>query len=333
MATLPLAFECTFEDGTLGAFDSETDTQSKLGVQHYSYLGRFPFPDYIPYKGAYAALIDLSVGTADAYYQENTGFDTALAGAVAMRMYFCANQLTMAALDRFTIATLQSGAGTDEATVSVYSPSAGNYQFVAAETGAIAIGANTRAADLIQGKYHCIELVCTIDSGGADGTIAFLLDGFQVGAAITGLTQAAITQARFGAIGIDAGTTRGLLLYDDITGDTTRVGPLARRFNQARYLTQSGHAVIGPANIIAVDILQSAAFDETLVMYDTDTADTTDLSKRVVVFGEFVPFYVSRGLYCVLAGTNPFASVKVHDACDMSIGNVKRLANRRAVAA
>lgn len=329
MASLPLTFECTFEDNTISPFESETDTDSKGDIRHYSYLAKLPYPDSIPYKGAYAYAINLALGTNDVYLEETGSFDTAAAGTIATRFYFWASQLTMAASDRFTICTIQSGAGTDEATISVIN-NAGTLQLVAAETGAIALGAATRATDLIQNQYHCLELVCVIDAGGGnDGTIAFYVDGFQVGSTITALDQGAITQARFGAIGIDAGTTSGRLLFDQIAADTARVGPLAKRFDQVRTLTKSGHALLGAGSVIEADLIQSAALDETMVMYDTDTAQTLDISTRVSVFQGFRPIYVTKGLYVVLGGTNPIGIVKVWDARDMSEGQVKELGGAR----
>lgn len=334
MATLPLAFQATFEDGTIGSVFTETDTDSKLAVRHYSELARLPYVDSIPYKGAYAAHINLSLGTADAYLEAATGFDAAATTTVAMRFYFWASQLTMAALDRFTIASLESAAGTGEATISVYCPAVGQFQFVTAETGAIAVGdAKARAVDLIQNEWHCLELVSVIDAGGGnDGTLAFYLDGYQIGATVTALDQAAIVHARFGAIGIDAGTTRGHLLFDQIAGDTARVGPLKNRFRSTRLLTQSGHAVLGPAGITSASLFANPTPDETMQLYDTDTADTLDLSNRIVISGEqWDATYVRRGLYVVLTGTNPLASIEVSSASDMSVAGIKNLGLKRVL--
>lgn len=326
MATLPLSGEVTFEDGTLGAFDSETDTDGRLNVRHYSDLARFTYPDFIPWRGAFCAHIDLSVaGGNDAYYTELSFLDTAASGTIAVRFYFYATALTMAASDRFNIFAIESVAGTNEASVSVLN-NAGTIQLVFAETGAIAVGAATRLADLIQSQWHCIELVCVLDSGvGNDGTITAYLDGQQVLTAITALDQGAIVSGRLGVVGLDAGTTRGHLLFDQFAADTARIGPLARRFDQTRVLTQSGHAVLGPASILEADILLSSANDETMAMYDTDNASILDISKRVAVFNSENPIYVEKGLYCVLGGTSPVAFIKVQDCRDMNASQIVAL--------
>lgn len=328
MASLPLTFECTFDaaqGGSISPFDSETDADSKGNVRHYSYLAKQPYMNHVPYMGAYAYVIDLSLGANDCYLQRATGFITAASGTIATSFYFYAAQLTMAASDRFTIATIQSGAGTDELTISVYN-NAGTIQLVAAETGATAIGAATRGTDLVQGEWHCLELVGVVDSGGGDdGTLAFYVDGYQVGATITGLDQGAITQARFGTIGIDAGTTNGMVMFDMIRADTLRVGTLARRFDITRIATASMHLAIGPGSMIEADIQQSAAFDEQMTLYDTDTGDTSDVSTRLPVFQAIRPVYFRKGVYAVLSGTVPVGSIKVYDTSDMSVGGLRSL--------
>jgi hypothetical protein len=326
MPSLPFVFECGFDSNSISPFNSETDVDGKGNIRHYSYLAKqLSFSHAVPYKGAYAYHIDLSGGVNDCYLEELEGFDTAATGTIALRLYFFAAGLVMATSDRFTIATLQSGAGTDEATVSVLN-NAGQLQLVFAETGAIALGAATRTSDLIQNAWHCLELVCVIDAGGGnDGTLTAFVDGYQLGAAITGLDQGAITQARIGALGIDAGTTAGHLLFDAIVGDTARVGPLAVRFSDQRTLTQTGHIILGAASIVEVDLIQSSVVDETMELWDTDSADTTDLSKRIFVYNAIRPIYVTKGLYCVLAGTNPIGVVKVCEAKDMSEGMLRTL--------
>lgn len=331
--SFPYLHDSNLELGNTSEWDSEVDTESKLSIKHYTELVRryasiaaVGYKDCLPYTGAYCAHIDLSLGTADAYLEETGNFDTALGGTIHTRFYFWANGLVMAASDRFTIFALQSGAGTDEATISVYN-NAGRLQLVAAETGATAVGAGTRACDLLQGQWHCLELASVIDSGAANGTITFRVDGFPIGAAMTGLTQAAITQARLGAIGIDAGTTAGHLLFDNIVADDTRVGQWSRRYGRQRILTKSGHAAIGPGTVIEAYYIQAEA-DNTMILHDTDVADLTDMSRQVHVYDAFRPYEFTKGLYVELGGTNPRGVVMVWDALDLSSEGVRRLALR-----
>lgn len=321
--SLPYTFECNFEDGTSSPFDSETDTQSKLSVEHYSVLAKLPFVDSVPYRGAYAALIDLSLGTADAYYQEDTGFDVAANTAAAMRFAFwISSSLVMATNDTFDLFEWQSAGPINEFTARIIN-TAGVITFSAGDPGPVS-GPTFRTSPITLNTWHVAELVINTGTG-ADATCTVYLDGQQLGAQITGITCAALTQARLGAIGIDAGTTRGRILLDQIVADDTQVGSFSKRFDMTRLATKSGHLLIGPGSIVESDLILSTALDETMTMWDTDTANTTDIHNRVAVYQAFRPIYVKRGLYVVLGGTNPIGVIKCKDALDMSEGGIKRL--------
>ena len=242
--TWPYLLEECFEDGTSARFDGTgSNGNSKLNVRHYSWLAsRLQYPDAVPYRGAYALHCDLSLGTADAYIQSDTQLDLAASDPVSIRFYFQATRnLTMAASDRFSIFQLQSAGPVSEASIDIRN-NAGVYQILASETGA---AATVRATDLILDVWHCVEIAVLVDSGGGDGTVTFYLDGYPIGAAIGTLTQAAVAQARLGALNIDAGTTAGHLLFDQFVGDDTRVFPLGQRYPHAMTLTQSGHVGVG----------------------------------------------------------------------------------------
>jgi hypothetical protein len=63
-------FESNFEAGTVGEWDSESDTASQLDIAHYADLARFPWPTAAPLSGAYCLRLTLSGGTADATLTE-----------------------------------------------------------------------------------------------------------------------------------------------------------------------------------------------------------------------------------------------------------------------
>ena len=195
----PFLGEKNFEVGSNSEWDSETDTDSKLSVEHYTALATRRLT---PYRGAYAAYINLALGTNAAYFEETGDFDLAADATFGVRFFLFARGLTMAASDRFTVFALQSGAGTDEVTVSIRN-NAGVLELVASETSG---GATLRSTALIENKWHCIELDGNVDAGGGnDGDFNFRVDGEQVGAIVSTLDQGAITQARFGAFNLDAG--------------------------------------------------------------------------------------------------------------------------------
>lgn len=341
----PYIADQNFELGTAGEFTSETDTESKLSIAHYAQLARHGARIEVPYAGAYCAWIDLSLGTADAYVQEDTLYDLAADATLHIRFMFYAKGLVMAASDRFTILSLDSAGPVSEMTISILN-NAGRMQFVAAETGATAVGSG-RVVDLIQDEWHALELSVNIDAGGGnDGTANFYVDGYQIGAQITGLDQAAIVQARFGAMGIDAGTTAGHLLFDAIIADDTRVYPPARRWGAERLATKSGHLFVGPGQLQRVTLMAGAATDNALICYDTDEADITRPGRIIIpelrnaqgasdTVTYDVPHdagYFQRGCYVALSGTNPRAHITARRATEGSgVAGLRDYAARRPI--
>lgn len=324
----PYVAHMNFEAGGVAEFDSETDTESKLNVRHWSWLAGHGARLELPYHGAYAMHIDLSAGTAAAYLQENDLFDLSADATLHIRFYFYAKGLTMATSDRFNIFALESAADTNEVAVGVIN-NAGEIQLICSETGATAVGAGSRQTYLEQGVWHCVELSVNIDAGGGnDGTIDFFVDGQQVGAQITALDQGAIVHARFGVTGIDAGTTAGHLLFDSLVADDTRVFPMRSRFGEQQMAMKSGHLFLGRGELEQVTLMAGAATDNALILYDTDEANTNDASNIIVPelrnaqgASDTVTYNVpkgqgwfERGCYAALSGTNPRALVMARRA-------------------
>lgn len=307
MAAFPFLKEENFESGGVTAWDSETDTNAKLNVRHYTALAA---RNLTPYRGAYACHIDLSLGTADAYLEETGDFDLAADATFGLRFRIYVTGLVTAASDIFTIFTLQSAGPINEVSMGIRN-SAGTLQLWAGETGA------TRTTDLVQGKWHTIELSGNIDAGGGnDGDLNFFVDGEQVGAIISTLDQAAISQARIGAMDIDAGTTAGHIVIDDIVFDDLRVGyDGPNRFLPSQVFTQSGHLFIGPGSVDSAALLSTTA-GNTCHLWDTDTGNVT-IAPRVVELAVAAnttaggPIRFLRGCYVALAGTNPRAQVAI----------------------
>lgn len=339
-------FESSFESGDFTEWGSEVDTQSKLSVDHFKLiteqLGKYP--EALPYKGAYAAHIDLSLGTADAYVQDTATLVFPLATTVWFRFYFQATRdLLMAASDYFTIFAVQSAGPVDEAVIGVVRTAGGVYQLVAAETSTLAAaqGATTRSADLIRDAWHCLELGLLIDSGPNDGTIAFFLDGYQVGSTITAVDQAAITQARLGATGIDAGTTAGHLLYDSFVTHTARLGPFMERYPQFVELTKSGFVAVGPGRVMEYALVPGGAVDNHLNIYDSDRlpvlagydrsgpelANSAPYEVKVYAHSKQDGFF-NQGCYVQLSGTAPRATVTLGEAL-VSTGAIRQYATMR----
>ena len=302
----PFLREENFESGGVTAWTSETDTNSKLNVRHYTALAA---RNLTPYRGAYGCHLDLSLGTADAYLQEDTAADLALDASWGIRFRIYVTGLVTATSDIFHVLVLQSAGPVDEISFGIRN-SAGTLQLWAGETGA------TRTTDLIQGVWHTIELWGDLDIGGGnDGTISFAVDGEQVGAQITALDQAAVAQLRIGAMNIDAGTTAGHIVIDDFVMDDARVGYDPPRFAPSRVFTQSGHLFIGPGSVDSAAILSTTA-GNTCYLWDTDTGNVTIATRLVeLAIGANTtaggPIRFLRGCYVAIAGTNPRAQVAI----------------------
>ena len=333
--SFPWLSECGFEEGTKGHFDTETDTETRLDFPHYSVLAKTPgLP--APFRGAYCMRANLANdgSPADALVQETGSWDTAASGSIFFRlMFYVTPDITMADADEFAIFQLWSGASTVEGGAYINYTTANGLRIGIGETSASAF------LPLTTGMWHCLELKFVVDSGaGNDGTI----DGWLDGAAftqVTALDQGAITSGVVGAIGQDAGTTKGYVLFDDILADDARIGPIVERFSSHMLMTISGHAFVGPGVVDHVQLLSGAGTDNAVSVFDTDVAYTTD-SLNVVqelkntantqgVDPAAQPcFDLKRGCYVSLSGTNPRAIVKFRSKYQ-SDGAIRSYAARR----
>lgn len=334
--SFPFSFNANAEGGVLTEFTgSASDADSKMAARHFTYLAkRLPYPDAVPIEGAYCFHTDLSLGANDAYQLEATSAAVAVSTAAAIRFYFyAASNLTTATSDTFDLLLWQSAGPVSEFSVNVQN-SAGVLKLRGGDTG----GATFRSTDLITNQWHCIELVVNTGSG-VNATAALFVDGFQVGATITGITCAALTQIRFGAMNIDAGTTAGHLLYDALVIDDTRVGPLTDRFSYRRRAHKSTHLALGHGHFGATG-LYAADGDNTLTLWDTDRGDTSDTSKILLgpiqvtgvqsqTIAVASPTYFTKGVYAQMTGTNPRCQIEILEAPDMSLGQIKTLGVER----
>lgn len=318
-------FEATWETGDMSEWDSEVDSQNKFETLWYKYVVERwgMYRRTLPYRGSYVAHLDLSLGTADAYVQ-SASIAAGAGTTVWVRFYLqVTSNLVMAASDYFTILTLQSGTPLDQAVIGLVN-NAGSIELVTAATSALAagLGANTRHVPFSRDIWHLVELGVTVDSGGNDGTIQLWLDGYPQGSAITGLTQAAVTQARLGAIGIDAGTTAGHLFFDQFVVYTSQIGGFRTRYTQVIYLTKSGFVAQGPGKIEEYSMFQQGSNDCHMRVYDADRhpilagadllgpelANPAPYEPKVFAYSKR-DGYFNRGLYIQLTGTQPRATI------------------------
>jgi hypothetical protein len=306
----PWTFQENFESGTKGDFNSESDTNGVLNFRNYKKLARTYANNPVPFRGAYALEVDLNGATTDQYVQEDDGFDVSLSSTLyVMFTLFVTTDLVMAASDRFTLFTMQSTGPVDEAVVDIRN-NAGVIEILASETGA---GATVRAAELELGKWHIVELTTTPAAG--TGTIDFFLNGRQVGAQITTLTQAAIIQGRLGVLGKESGTTTGRICIGEILSSDARLYPYPNRFANPKVLTKSEHLFVGPGHLDWIALMNTTA-DNVVKVYDTDKADTLTAEGHLIEVSGDVhrsfsdPTFFKRGCYIELAGTTPRIQAK-----------------------
>lgn len=306
----------TFDDGTRGGFDSETDAGGILDFPHYGELARFGMA---PWQGAHALRLRLS-GDATANIAETDGFDTAAAGVIYIWFpLLIGADLSLAASDTVILFSLDSAGPVSEVVVGVRN-NGGVYELFAGETGATRTLAITRD----NARWYQIEIVADIDNAGAnDGTIDVYVDGGRMGAQITGLDQGAITQARLGAVSGTAVGNAGTILVGGIIADNARIFPRTRFPVDTFWVTRDIAAFIGPCTLDTVE-LTSVGTDGELTILDTDVyeAALTDFSREPVVYirnvvandqspGMNLPVEVKKGCYVQLVGTSPQAWVSL----------------------
>ncbi len=314
----PFTGENGFEDGTLGHFDSETDTTGRLDFAHYSDLAKVPgLPG--PYSGAFCMRVDLAPSTTEAFVTETGIWDIALAGNlhVAFKL-FVTSDIVMANLDQFMVWELFSLPGLTVTAVC-------SINFTDANGLRIGVGriSPTSLLPLTTGVWHQVELDLTLDDGGSDnGTIDLRLDG-AAATQVTGLDQAATISGRFGVDQQDSGTTAGVVLFDEVITDDARIFPTTFRYTVTKLLTISGHAFVGAGRLESVSLLSGGATDNVLSVFDTDRGNTSDATKIVAELkntaNDQLVFYdndgndiqVHRGCFVSMSGTNPRALVKI----------------------
>ncbi len=319
----PWLSECNFEDGTLGHFDSESDSTNRLSFAHYSDLAKVPGLA-MPWRGAYAMRVNLATSTTDAYVQENASWDLAADGTIYIRIkMWVSPDITMANNDEFYVLALQSTGPVNEVVAGIKYTTAGGFTIGVGET------AITSTLPLPLGRYFDLVVAANIDAGGGnDGTIDFWVDS-TAGTQVASLDQAAIIQGRVGVMSQDAGTTAGNIIIDSIVADDARLyfNTTADRFPESVHITKSCHLWVGPGTLENIS-LATGFTDNVLEVYDTDSGNVDHIGRRRVYLttsttGEIVdpagmPIKLTRGCYVVLSGTQgtsgPFATAKIGNA-------------------
>ena len=308
----PWAFEENFEDGTLGNFNSETDTGSRLDFPHYATTAIQRPYFLLPWSGAYCMRVNLGTSTADAYVQENDGWDVTVDSETLFTrfMLYVTDDVTMANNNEFAIWQLASTGPAVECGVYI------NYTTANGLRLGIGEGSASQFADLSTGVWHTVE-VKFVPGSSSDSTLDAWLDGTaltQVGS----FTSATTVEGYLGVVGQDAGTTAGTLLFDAVVSDDARVFPPVEQRPKTAVLTKSGHAFVGRGCINQVSLISTGTLDGVLEIYDTDNAYTSDESNlKCSIRNADTSDQIStdielrRGCYVSLSGTGSRAIIEI----------------------
>jgi len=321
----PYQFQGDFETGDFSQFTTVTNpgTPPQMAAQHYAALVQKNVGE-VPYRGAYCLHCDLSLGQADAFVA--SAAITGGATAAARFMVFVGANLRMGLGDQLTLARIDCG--TDQTLVTLENTT-GTPRLVM--TGTYAAG-QSRVSALGLGQWHCIE--------GASAGVAMqmLVDGGEIGAPLSGLVAPAITGIRLGTMGVDAGTTQGHILFDQVAVDDTRLYGFPERYPQIIQVKSSGVVMPGSGRYARINLIAGHDTDNVLALYNSDVAGTgpeellAPLLTSTVANREYHPGrqagYFEHGLKVVMSGTAPQALIVLgHALC--SAGAIAEWARRR----
>jgi hypothetical protein len=309
----PFIFESNFEQGTNAEWDSGTDTASQLDFPHFTELARSTDKDHVPLNGAYVARWTLSGGTADAILVEGD-IDISAAATAYFRMAInFSEDFAATADDTVNLFELKATATVEAAL---------GFRVVAA-TGVINLGVGELTATsfssiaLTRGEWYIVELRVLIDDGASDnGSIGLFISQLGDSAnptedvTVSSLDQGAITSGELGTT-VHLATTTGEILIDHFVMDDAQLFRPAR-YEQSVEITKDRHVFVGRGDSISAALLDTGDADETLKLYDTNTAQ--DIPQNLVLeLGAQTAsddvLHFSKGCYAVLRGTTPRAAV------------------------
>lgn len=328
--SLPYIFSSSFDVGSNGEWDSETDSGTLLDFPHYRDLAALP--DYpAPYRGAYCMRIQPG-DTNDHTLKEGDLNISASSTAWVRFALFISSNFAATGNDTFNIFEWQKGDNTVEACISLKIVASTDLVQIAIADGT---EASSNFVDLSKGVWHVIEAKAYIHTS-SSGTLDLYVDGIKV-KALTGLTQsAAITHGFLGTQNTASTTDTGYLLFDEFVFDDTRCG-ITHRWNTNRLITTSSFLFVGGGRVDNIKLIDGGGGDMTCELYDTDiySASLTPVWRgRTVVANTDVdaadvPVTFSRGCLAVLTGTLPAAQFTLGRATGWgSDGAVRGVADR-----
>ncbi len=349
--------EENWETGTsVGGWDSETDTGSRLNVVHYATLAKYDsvgIGPIAPWRGAFC--IEINCGDTNDHTLIKATTDVIADAKIGWTQFllFIGNDFRATADDVFSILELQGTANSQEVTVALK---------ITAATGAVQIAAAQAQADIVftslptlpRGRWICVEVVNLIAVGAATGTTQVFIDGTAQSAAVT--NAAVNTPVLRSVLGTQdtLSTTLGHLFIDGFKFDTntqhasgSRIGMPHDRYPTNVLVTKSTHLCLGTSDITNVQLVGGSGTDSVLKIYDTDSADVQDDTNVVAILNGTaaagvtdlanVPVTVKRGAFVQLSGTAsstvaPFALISIGTSQGWgSHGRIRQHGFKRAI--
>lgn len=310
----PFIFHSNFEAGSNAEWDSESDTGSLLDFPHYSVLAKDP-NSLMPYHGAYC--MRNALGDTNDHVVVEGDIDIADGTTSYFRWYMgLSKDFSFTADDTFNVFELQQAGGTTE--ISVGFRVTNSSQLI--EFG---IGDGTAPTSFTpwpeRQKWVCVELLATVSTGGA-GVVTLFIDGVQTNTLTSQTHAAAVGRGVLGSQDTLA-TTLGAIYYDEFVQDDGRIYPFRDRFPLTYPVLKTGHIFVGPGHLDGATLHKISDGNESLFLYDTDTANTNDASSvvelsAVVQTSVGGALWFNRGCYAVLGGTAPRAVVYIPRSSD-----------------
>lgn len=330
----PYIASSSFDTGTNGEWDSESDTGSLLDFPHYTTLAALPDAP-APYRGAYC----MRITPGDTNDHTLTEGDCNIAdGSTAWVRFalYVSKDFAATADDIFNIYEWQSAGAVVEAVISLQITATTDVVEIAAADGTEASSGWTY---LSKGVWHVIEAMLTASTGSA-GVLDLYVDGARVQNLTSQDHAGAITDGIFGTQGTLSTTNAGYLLFDEFAFDDTRLG-ITHRFHTHRLITKSSFLFVGPGRIDNIKLVDGGSGDVIVQLYDTDVysasltpiwTDRTNTANTNVDAAD-VPIAFNRGCLAIISGTLPGAILNIGRAVGWgSDGAIRTYAASRTTA-
>ena len=261
---LPLEFHETFEAGTKGNFDSESDSGNRLDFPHQMDIG----DRMMPWRGAYMCRVSLGKNSTDAYLEEGVSWASGQNRWGRFKLFIGEDVQFGNDLDHVVILQFYSSTSTRECRLVLARIEPLGIVLVVEMDGE-SWNANNAHFKVPIGEWFTVEWEKDVDS--SDGYLgAILPDVCRITSREA--AEGTITKFRLGAIDQDGDIT-GTIYFDDFMVDEDRLYDDPSAHNGALsggslFFLQSGFAFLGEGAIDHVTLIDGGSNDCAVKIYD-----------------------------------------------------------------